>query len=66
MQERRGTTTSNFGVSGRENHDASGFYDRFVAPELSTDDTIAAIASAARLRTTSSSSRTTRSRFPSR
>ena len=40
MQERRGTTTSNFGVSGRENHDASGFYDRFHAPELSDESTV--------------------------
>ena len=36
----RGTTTSNFGVSGRENHDASGFYDRFHPPELSDDSTV--------------------------
>lgn len=33
-ERRRGTSTSNFGVSRRENHDASAFYDRFVAPEL--------------------------------
>ena len=38
MTERRRTTTSNFGVSRRENHDASGFYDRFHAPKLSKDD----------------------------
>ena len=37
---RRRTSTSNFGVSGRESHDASGFYDRFRAPELSTDTTL--------------------------
>ncbi len=36
------TTTSNFGVSKRENHDASGFYSRFAAPEVSNDDTISA------------------------
>ena len=42
MQERRGTTTSNFGVSRRENHDASGFYERFHAPELSTESTVLA------------------------
>ena len=36
----RGTTTSNFGVSGRENNDASGFYDRFHPPELSDDSTV--------------------------
>jgi DNA modification methylase len=40
MQERRRTTTSNFGVSRRENHDASGFYGRFVSPELSDDATV--------------------------
>ncbi len=34
---RRGTSTSKFGVSKRENHDASAFYDRFIAPDLSTD-----------------------------
>ena len=33
-QRRRGTTTSAFGVSRRENHDASGFYGRFVPPIL--------------------------------
>jgi DNA modification methylase len=38
--KRGGTTTSNFGVGRRENHDASGFYDRFRTPELSTDDTV--------------------------
>lgn len=38
--KRRGTTTSNFGVGKRENHDASGFYERFGAPQLSADDTI--------------------------
>ena len=34
---RRPTATSNFGVSRRENHDATAFYARFVAPELSDD-----------------------------
>ena len=34
------TATANFGSSRRESHDASGFYDRFVAPELSADDTV--------------------------
>ena len=29
---RRPTRTSNFGVSRRESHDASGFYQRFEAP----------------------------------
>jgi site-specific DNA-methyltransferase (adenine-specific) len=28
----RGTSTSNFGVSKRESHDATGFYNRFVPP----------------------------------
>ena len=36
----RGTSTSNFGVSKRENHDASAFYARFSAPEVSDDETI--------------------------
>jgi DNA modification methylase len=40
MQERRRTSTSNFGVSRRENHDASGFYGRFHAPELNRDLTV--------------------------
>ena len=34
------TSTSSFGVSKRESHDASGFYDRFAAPEISDDDTL--------------------------
>jgi len=43
MRERRkSTTTSNFGVSTRESHDATPFYDRFRAPELSSDDHVAA------------------------
>jgi site-specific DNA-methyltransferase (adenine-specific) len=37
---RRRTTTSNFGVSTRENHDSSPFYERFRRPELSEDTTI--------------------------
>lgn len=41
MAPRRTTSTSNFGVGRREGHDASGFYDRFRPPELSTDDTVA-------------------------
>jgi site-specific DNA-methyltransferase (adenine-specific) len=36
----RGTATSNFGVSRRESHDASGFYGRFEAPVLDDDDTV--------------------------
>ena len=34
----RGTSTSNFGVSKRENHDASAFYARFAMPDVSADD----------------------------
>jgi DNA modification methylase len=37
---RPGTSTSNFGVGRRENHDASGFYERFGAPTISADDTV--------------------------
>ena len=37
---RPGTSTSNFGVGRRENHDASGFYERFGTPVLSSDDTV--------------------------
>jgi site-specific DNA-methyltransferase (adenine-specific) len=37
---RRPTSTSNFGVSRRENHDATAFYARFVSPELSDDDVV--------------------------
>jgi site-specific DNA-methyltransferase (adenine-specific) len=33
-KERRGTSTSNFGVSRREGHDASAFYDRFPVPKI--------------------------------
>jgi site-specific DNA-methyltransferase (adenine-specific) len=40
-KRRQGTATSNFGVGRRENHDASGFYERFAMPELSTDTEIA-------------------------
>jgi len=37
---RRPTATSRFGVSRRENHDASEFYERFPQPEVSRDDTV--------------------------
>ncbi|HEV7863248.1 MAG TPA: site-specific DNA-methyltransferase [Acidimicrobiia bacterium] len=37
----RGTATSRFGVSRRESHDASEFYARFRAPEVSGDDQVA-------------------------
>lgn len=39
-ENRKSTSTSNFGVSRRESHDATGFYSRFHAPELSTDCTV--------------------------
>jgi DNA modification methylase len=39
---RRSTATSAFGVSRREGHDATGFYRRFTAPELSADEEVAA------------------------
>ncbi len=39
-EDTRGTTTSAFGVGKRENHDASAFYARFTAPEVSDDDTL--------------------------
>ncbi|MDQ2648370.1 MAG: site-specific DNA-methyltransferase [Actinomycetota bacterium] len=41
-QRKRATSTSAFGVSRRENHDASGFYARFTAPELNDDTEVAA------------------------
>jgi DNA modification methylase len=41
MARRPRTTTSNFGVGRREGHDASGFYQRFRPPELSSDDAVA-------------------------
>lgn len=34
---RKPTSTARFGSSRRESHDASAFYERFVAPELSSD-----------------------------
>ena len=40
MAARRKTSTSNFGVGAREGHDATPFYDRFRAPEISGDDTV--------------------------
>lgn len=39
--DRRPTATSNFGVGRRESHDATGFYQRFEPPELTTDDVVA-------------------------
>ena len=41
MPERREPTqTSRFGVSRRENHDASAFYARFTAPDLTDDASV--------------------------
>ncbi len=40
VAQRRGTSTSSFGVSRREAHDASVFYDRFQPPEISDDDSV--------------------------
>jgi site-specific DNA-methyltransferase (adenine-specific) len=40
VEERRRTTTSNFGVSRRENHDASAFYERFHPPDVSDDESV--------------------------
>jgi site-specific DNA-methyltransferase (adenine-specific) len=37
---RRPTATAAFGSSRRESHDASGFYRRFVGPEVSGDETV--------------------------
>lgn len=42
MATRRGTSTSNFGVGRRENHDASAFYERFRPPELSDEQWVPA------------------------
>jgi DNA modification methylase len=39
-QRREPTQTSRFGVSRRENHDASPFYARFTPPELAADDAV--------------------------
>ena len=37
---RRTTSTSAFGSGKREGHDASAFYERFSAPEISEDETV--------------------------
>ena len=39
-RRRQGTSTSNFGVGRREGHDASAFYARFPAPEISSEDDV--------------------------
>lgn len=46
---RQRTATSNFGVGRRENHDASGFYERFGAPVVSSDDEVASAGEANRI-----------------
>jgi site-specific DNA-methyltransferase (adenine-specific) len=38
---KRSTSTSAFGVSKRENHDATGFYRRFSPPDVSSDAEVA-------------------------
>ena len=40
---RNGTSTSSFGAGKRESHDASAFYDRFPAPEISDDDRLGTV-----------------------
>jgi modification methylase len=40
VQRARSTATSNFGVSRRESHDASAFYDRFTPPTISEDERV--------------------------
>ena len=39
-ERRKSTATTAFGVGRRESHDASDFYARFTAPEISTDDSV--------------------------
>src|SRR5579875_1191162 len=39
-RRRRPTATARFGSSRRESHDAAGFYERFVPPELSSDQEV--------------------------
>ena len=41
VSPRRATTTSRFGTSKRESHDASDFYERFPAPKILKDQTVA-------------------------
>ena len=40
VEKTRSTSTSNFGTSRREGHDASAFYERFTKPNLSSDDVV--------------------------
>lgn len=46
---RRPTSTSAFGVSRRESHDAGAFYGRFSSPILSSDEHVAAVRAVDRL-----------------
>ncbi len=39
-ERRKSTATTAFGVGRRESHDASDFYARFTAPEISSDDSV--------------------------
>ena len=39
-RRRQGTATSSFGVSRREGHDSSAFYNRFPVPEISEDEEV--------------------------
>jgi hypothetical protein len=39
-RRRAPTSTSAFGVGRRESHDARGFYERFPAPIVSSDDVL--------------------------
>ncbi len=41
-KRRKATSTSNYGVSRRESHDASAFYARFKVPKISWDETLVA------------------------
>jgi DNA modification methylase len=40
VSDHRGTSTSSFGVSRRENHDSTAFYARFIPPELSQESCV--------------------------
>jgi site-specific DNA-methyltransferase (adenine-specific) len=40
QKKRRPTSTSAFGVSRRESHDAADFYSRFTAPEVSEEEVV--------------------------
>ena len=46
-EKKKGTHTSNFGVSRRESHDSSAFYSRFTVPEVSADQTVTRLPEAA-------------------